>query len=229
MAITSFPPVKSADESGLVAIGGDLEISSLLLAYGKGIFPWPISNEFPLAWFSPDPRGVMDFSELKVSRRLQRYLKNLNLEISTNTNFESVIMNCAQIKRKGQAGTWITKEIIDGYIDLHRAGFAYSIEGLLNGKLVAGLYGVVVRGCVSGESMFTFEPNASKGVFLALMHLLQKAGIHWLDTQMVTPVISGLGGKEIPRKDFLQRLSRAPAISAYEIFGKPGEKKIFLS
>ena len=220
MAVIDFPPAEKASGNGLIAIGGDLKTHSLVLAYRQGIFPWPIAEDFPLTWFSPDPRGVVDFSGLKVSKRLRRYLRRLDLEIFTNTQFESVMNLCSQVKRKTQLGTWITQEIIDSYVDFHRDGFAYSVEGKRDGHLVAGIYGVVVDGVVSAESMFTLESNAGKGVFLALMHIIYEIGIEWLDTQSITNVVRSLGGKKISRKSFLERCNHAPNLSMEDIFGR---------
>ncbi len=219
MTVVSFPPAEQAAANGLVAIGGDLDPYSLVLAYEQGIFPWPIVDDFPMTWFSPDPRGVVDFAELNISRRLRRYLRKLNLDILANTQFETVIKHCAQVKRKTQLGTWISPEIMESYIGLHHMGFAYSVEGMRDGHLVAGIYGVAVKGVVSAESMFTLESNAGKGVFLALMHILRQAKIEWLDTQSVTRTVSNMGGKRISRKDFLKRCRRARNLSMRDIFG----------
>ena len=207
MAIVEFPPVESADEHGLVAIGGDLEIDSLLLAYSQGIFPWPISEEYPLAWFSPDPRGILAFDKLHLSKSLRKFLKKNPYEVRFNTNFEAVIMNCARVKRNDQSSTWITQEIINSYIELHRQGYAYSIETYRDDILVGGVYGVCINRFYSGESMFHTEDNASKVALVSLLYLLKQRDNGWIDTQMVTPVVETLGGLEIPRETFLQMLN----------------------
>jgi leucyl/phenylalanyl-tRNA--protein transferase len=208
MAIIEFPPIEQADEHGLLAIGGDLEISSLLLAYTEGIFPWPINEEYPIAWFSPDPRGVLFFEDLYISRSTHKILKKNQFEIRFNTSFEQVIRACAESKnRKDQPGTWITDEIIHAYMDLHRAGYAYCVEAFKDDHLVGGIYGVCIGDFFSGESMFYLEDNASKVALIHLCHFLKEKGILWLDTQMVTPVVKALGGKEIPREQFLGLLS----------------------
>lgn len=207
MAIVEFPPIESADEHGLVAIGGDLEIDSLLLAYSQGIFPWPISEEYPLAWFSPDPRGILAFDKLHLSKSLRKFLKKNPYEVRFNTNFEAVIMNCARVKRNDQSSTWITQEIINSYIELHRQGYAYSIETYRDDILVGGVYGVCINRFYSGESMFHTEDNASKVALVSLLYLLKQRDIGWIDTQMVTPVVETLGGLEIPRETFLQMLN----------------------
>ncbi len=206
MAIAEFPPLEEADEHGLLAIGGDLEVDSLLLAYSQGIFPWPISDEYPLAWFSPDPRGILIFEKLHLSKSFRKFLKKNPYEIKFNTNFEAVIMNCSRIKRNNQSSTWITPEIINAYIELHKLGFAYSIETYLDGHLVGGVYGVCINRFYSGESMFHLEDNASKVALVSLMYMLKQRDIGWLDTQMVTPVVAGLGGVEIPRETYIKML-----------------------
>lgn len=218
MAVLKFPPVDTADENGLLALGGDLEVQTLILAYRQGIFPWPISEEFPLAWFSPDPRGVIDYEDLYVSKRLLRYLKNTQLYFTLNQNFQGVIEECAQTKRRDQSGTWITDEVIQSYLEMFKRGLAYSLEAWDGEKLVGGIYGVSINGILTGESMFHKVPNASKFCLIILMKILNEAGINWLDTQMVTPVIKSLGGKEIPRKEFLSRLAQSKIKSRSEIF-----------
>lgn len=206
MAIIAFPPVDESDEHGLVAVGGDLEIDSLLLAYSQGIFPWPISDEYPLAWFSPDPRGILAFEKLHLGKSFRKFLKNNPYEVKFNTNFEAVIMNCARVKRPEQASTWINQEIIDAYIKMYQQGFAYSIETYLEDRLVGGVYGVCINRFYSGESMFHLEDNASKVALVSLLYLLKQRDIGWIDTQMVTPVVGNLGGIEIPRETFLKML-----------------------
>ncbi len=206
MAITNFPSVDHADEHGLLALGGDLELESLLLAYSRGIFPWPISDEYPLAWFSPDPRGILIFEKLHLSKSLKKFLKKNPYEIRFNTNFEAVILNCAKISRADNQGTWITQDIINSYINLHKNGFAYSVETYLDDTLVGGVYGVCINRFYSGESMFHKTDNASKVALVALLYQLKQKDIGWLDTQMVTPVVESLGGIEVPRETYLKML-----------------------
>lgn len=201
-----FPDPESATEDGLVATGGDLEIDTLISAYQKGIFPWPISLDFPLAWFSPNPRGILDFSELHVAKSFTKFLKHSPFEVTFNQAFSDVIKACARTPRKNQPSTWITPDIITGYEKLFQAELAYSVEVWREKKLVGGLYGVIIGDFVSGESMFMVEDNASKQGLYTLIKHLQSRGITWLDTQMVTPVVEQFGGKYIPRKDFLNRL-----------------------
>jgi leucyl/phenylalanyl-tRNA--protein transferase len=206
MAIIEFPPVENSDEHGLVALGGDLELESLLLAYSKGIFPWPINEEYPLAWFSPDPRGILAYDKLRLSKSFRKFLRKNPYEVKFNCNFEAVILNCARAKRSDQNSTWITQEIIDAYIELHKQGYAYSIETYLEDRLVGGVYGVCINRFYSGESMFHLEDNASKVALVSLMYMLKQRDILWIDTQMVTPVVESMGGVEIPRETFLKIL-----------------------
>lgn len=206
MPITRFPPVELADEHGLLALGGDLSPDSLLLAYRSGIFPWPINEEYPLAWFSPDPRGILSLSNLHIPRSLKKNLKKHNYQVSFNRAFEVVILNCQRIKRKQQDSTWITDEVIQAYIEMHRQGYAYSCEIWQNEEIVGGLYGVCINQFSSGESMFHTKTDASKLALIATLRNLEENGVYWLDTQMITPVVASLGGTQIARSDFIKSL-----------------------
>lgn len=206
-----FPDVETANEDGLVAIGGDLEIDTLVEAYRHGIFPWPLSSwplnkDLPHTWFSPDPRGILDFDQAHVSKSFIKFLKKTPYHVTFNQAFSHVIRHCAKTPRKGQPGTWITPDIIDAYEKLFQNDLAYSVEVWDKTRLVGGLYGVVMGDFLSGESMFTLEDNASKQGFYTLISHLESKGIHWLDTQMVTPVVEQFGGIYISRPDFLRRL-----------------------
>ncbi|HXH30455.1 MAG TPA: leucyl/phenylalanyl-tRNA--protein transferase [Bacteriovoracaceae bacterium] len=203
-----FPDVETATDDGLVAVGGDLEVDTLQEAYKRGIFPWPISLDFPLAWFSPDPRGVLRFDDLHLSRSFQKFLSRHPFEVTFNQNFSEVIRSCARVERKGQPGTWITPEIVTGYEKLFLSEQAFSVEVWKGAELVAGLYGVSMGDFCSGESMFTKEDNASKLALYQLVKTLKKNGVSWLDTQMVTPVVEQFGGKFMPRRDFTALVSR---------------------
>lgn len=229
MAVLKFPPVESADENGLLALGGDLDVETLMLAYQQGIFPWPISEEFPLAWFSPDPRGVIEIRDLKINKRLRRYLFNNNLKFTCNTAFESVIRQCSKVPRKQQSGTWITEEVVQSYLRLFEREYAYSIEAWEGTQLVGGIYGISINGIITGESMFHLRPNTSKICLCALLLILKNQGFDWLDTQMVTPVIKSLGGKEISRKDFLANLKQVPLRTRKEIFPQSFDNSLFIS
>lgn len=206
MAIEPFPPVKYADEDGLLAVGGDLSPERLLLAYNSGIFPW-FSEGQPILWWSPDPRFVLFPQELLVSKSMQKVIRRGEFEITMNTDFAGVIEHCARVKRKGQRGTWITDEMKRAYIHLHQLGHALSVEARQNGELVGGLYGVKVlgsRGAVfCGESMFSLVPNASKAAFTTLLQMQQFAII---DCQVYTEHLESLGARMISRDEYLKYL-----------------------
>lgn len=209
MAIVKFPNPSTATEDGLLAVGGDLDTESLRLSYSKGIYPWPISDEYPIAWFSPDPRGIFFTKDLHISKSLQKRMKKKDFQVTYNTVFAEVIKLCADIKiRKGHDGTWITPDMIAAYAKLFQEGNAYSVEVWQDGKLTGGLYGVTINSFVAGESMFHIETDASKIALVSLIERLRDKGIKWIDTQMVTSVIESLGGTEISRTDYLELLSQ---------------------
>lgn len=209
MTILEFPPIESADRHGLLAIGGDVEVPSLLLAYKNGIFPWPVADD-ALAWFAPPKRGILMFGDLRIPKSLKRVINQKRFTIEVNSNFDAVIDACSEmINRPGQDGTWITSEILMGYKALHRAGYAVSFEAYQNGRLVGGMYGVRINRYFCGESMFYREPNASKVVLCAAVERLKSEGVTWLDCQMVTPVLETLGAKKIARNEFMKLLKQA--------------------
>lgn len=190
-----------------MAIGGNLDVDTLASAYRQGIFPWPISDELPLTWFAPNPRGVLEFSNFHISRSLRRFLNQTNFKISFNRDFEKVIQMCAETKKSEKEGTWINQNIQQGYIQMFQHKLAYCVSVYNSEKLVGGLYGVCIGEIISGESMFFTQSNASKFALVSLVEHLQKQGIKWIDTQMVTPIIENFGGKEIPRYLFMQKLA----------------------
>lgn len=207
MAIVDFPSISEANEDGLLAIGGDLEIASLHLAYSRGIFPWPISKTHPLAWFSPDPRGALYLKDLHFSRSLLKEIKRFKGTVTFNKDFETVIRKCAMVARKDQSSTWIIDEMIQAYLDFHKAGYAYSVEVWEDDQLTGGIYGVHIGKFIAGESMFYEKTNASKIAFYYLMEKLRSKDIHFYDTQMITPVTKSFGAIEIPRDKFILELS----------------------
>ena len=219
MAIV-FPPIESASPEGLLAIGGNLDTETLLTAYQQGIFPWPISPSSPLTWFTPDPRGIIFTKDFHIPKSFNKFLNKCPFSVTFNKQFSEVINQCAKATRKHEVGTWITKEIEEGYCKFFDAGYAYSVEVLEDNKLVGGLYGVCIGGYLTGESMFHTKTNASKLALYSLIQKLEQNSIDWLDTQMVTPVIESLGGKNIPREEFLKVLNFAVAkkISREDIF-----------
>ena len=203
-----FPPVESATEDGLVAVGGDLKTDTLLEAYSRGIFPWPLSPEFPLAWFSPNPRGVLVFDEMHVPKSLAKFLKKSPFEIKHDTSFREIIQLCGAVTRKDQPSTWITPDIIHGYEALFNLGHAWCTGAWHGQRLIGGLYGVKLGAFRSGESMFTLEDNAGKIALIAAIDRFKADQVTWMDTQMVTPVVKSLGGREIDRKVFLAMLKK---------------------
>jgi leucyl/phenylalanyl-tRNA--protein transferase len=203
-----FPPVEDA-EDGLLAVGGDLSPQRLLAAYSQGIFPW-YSDGQPILWHSPDPRFVVTPQWFRIPRRLERTLKNRpRLRLSMDEAFPEVIESCSQAPRPGQSGTWITPGMKDAYTELHRLGFAHSIEAWSGDHLAGGLYGVSLGGAFFGESMFSRRDDASKIAFVALVEQFRSWGIGLIDCQVRTEHLARFGARSIPRVRYLEELSRA--------------------
>lgn len=201
-----FPNPRHATPEGIVAIGGNLEVETLRLAYAKGIFPWP-QEDLPLLWFSPDPRGVLDFADFHVPDSLKKFAKkNAHWKFTRNQAFAEVIDNCRIQKRAHQSGTWILPEIQQAYVRFFQAGYAQSLECWDNGELIGGIYGVEVNGIFAGESMFFKKTNASKMCLWQLVEEQKAKRRRWMDIQMVTPLTEAFGGKYISREEFLLRL-----------------------
>jgi leucyl/phenylalanyl-tRNA--protein transferase len=203
-----FPPPHLSDSNGLLAVGGDLSESRLLKAYSMGIFPW-YSEGDPILWWSPDPRLVLFPDELKVSRSLRQAINRGIFRVTMDQAFDSVIRECASVHRKGHGDTWITEDMINAYINLHRTGHAHSVEAWSDGELSGGLYGVSMGSAFFGESMFTKVSNASKVAFVLLVNQLIKWNFTLIDCQVTTHHLKNLGAREIPRSDFLARLALA--------------------
>lgn len=199
----AFPDPRTADENGIVAYGGDLSPSRLLLAYRSGIFPW-YSEGDPILWWSPDPRFVL-YPDGFIERRSLRK-KRKQFEITFDRAFASVIRACASVPRPGQDGTWLQPEMIEAYTVLHQMGHAHSVEAWREGRLVGGLYGVAVGGVFSGESMFSLVSDASKAALAALVEHLKERGFSMIDAQVPTEHLARLGAVEIPRERFLREL-----------------------
>lgn len=198
-----FPDVHEAAEDGLLAIGGDLSIERLLLAYKSGIFPW-FEIDTPVLWWSPDPRFVLFPEKLKVSKSMKQVLRKSGYEVTVNKDFKSVITECSRIKRQGQLGTWITESMFEAYIKLHELGYVKSVEVWDNKKLIGGLYGVDIgNGIFSGESMFALENNASKVAFISF---IQNTNYKLIDCQVYTNHLESLGAENISRERFLSFL-----------------------
>lgn len=200
-----FPNPESTDSEGLLCMGGNLDPDTLESAYSQGIFPWPHKG-LPLFWFCPPQRGVLFFEEFKIPKSTRSILKKKTFELTLNREFGQVIENCARISRGDGKETWILPEMIDAYKELHHRGKAMSVEAWFEGKLVGGLYGVLVKGVFSGESLFFKKSEASKVCLVYLVEFLKSKGHRWIDIQMVTNVIEQFGGRLIPRKVFLDLL-----------------------
>jgi leucyl/phenylalanyl-tRNA--protein transferase len=205
----TFPDPNQAAPDGLVAVGGDFTPERLLLAYRRGIFPW---SDNPISWWSPDPRGIFELDQFHVPRSLEKFLRQNPYTVTHNRAFRDVMEKCAQpTARRGRS--WITPNFITGYTQLHELGHAHSVECWRNNELVGGIYGVAVGGLFAGESMFHRADNASKVALFHLVTHLRQQGFALFDIQMVTPVTRQFGAIEIPRADYLQRLSRATSLN----------------
>lgn len=198
-----FPHPSEAEEDGLLAIGGDLSLQRLVNAYANGIFPW-FSSENPILWWSPDPRLVLFPEKLKVSKSLKRILKTEKFEVRFDTNFKAVIEHCSKIKRNHEDGTWINKEMVEAYTQLHEKGAAHSVETYFEGELVGGLYGVSLGKSFFGESMFHLMSDASKVAFYYLVEKIKYWNFDIIDAQIHTDHLVSLGAEEIPREQFLE-------------------------
>lgn len=196
-----FPHPDLAEENGLLAIGGDLEPDRLLAAYRIGIFPWYAEND-PILWWFTSPRLIMFPEELRVSRRLGRYYRNSTLLFTINQAFEQVITSCAVTRKLAGEETWITRDMIRAFVNLHRKGYAHSIECWDEDRLVGGLYGIALGRVFFGESMFSKVDNSSKFALIYLVDFLQRNGYRLIDCQMTTPHLVSLGAREIPGKAF---------------------------
>ncbi|APD07617.1 leucyltransferase [Flavobacteriaceae bacterium UJ101] len=199
-----FPSVDGVGEHGIVAIGGDLSVKRLKLAYQTGIFPW-FNDDEPIMWWSPDPRFVLYPKDLKVSKSMRKILRNETFTITYNQNFKEVIQACQKIPREGQEGTWITDNMVKAYVELHKEGWAKSVEVWKDDKLVGGLYGIDLGNVFCGESMFSKVSNASKAGFITFIEeKLNQYEV--IDCQIHTDHLESLGAKEIPRELFLSYL-----------------------
>ena len=200
-----FPPVTKANDDGFLAIGGDLSPERLLLAYKNGIFPWFESGD-PILWWSPNPRMVLFFEDLVVSKSMRTILNRDAFKVTFNQDFRGVISNCQKIKREGQHGTWITNDMIEAYCKLNELGIAKSVEVWQNNELVGGLYGVDLGNIFCGESMFSKVSNASKVAFIHWSQYLKENNYKLLDCQIYNPHLESLGCREITRDHFIEIL-----------------------
>lgn len=200
-----FPDPELAEPDGLLAIGGDLSSERLMLAYQNGIFPW-YSDETPILWYSPHERFVLYPDELQVSRSMKRVLNSNRFRVTSNQYFDGVIEACSAIERKDQDGTWITNDMKEAYKQLHRQGFAHSVEVWLDEELVGGIYGVQVDKIFCGESMFSKVSNASK---VALITLCKSGVYNLIDCQVHTNHLESMGARMISRKEYMRMLQNS--------------------
>jgi leucyl/phenylalanyl-tRNA--protein transferase len=205
--MVKFPDPRTATSEGLVAVGGNLKVETLLAAYRVGIFPWPVAENKPILWFSPEERGVLEFDHLRIPRSLVKERARSSLRFTIDQDFKGVINNCAGMVRDGVVDTWITQAMVNAYIEFHNQGYAHSVEAWEGDALVGGLYGVAVDGAFAGESMFSTQPGASKLALLYLIDYLKERGLGWIDIQTLSPLMSMLGGRTISRDEFLERLA----------------------
>jgi leucyl/phenylalanyl-tRNA---protein transferase len=200
-----FPHASTADEDGLVAVGGDLKPGTLLLAYSNGIFPW---TTHPITWWSPDPRAIIPVGGLHVSRSLRRDARRAAFAPTFDRAFRRVMEGCAA-SRPGREKTWISPQFISAYTRLHELGYAHSVEIWRGETLAGGLYGVAIGGFFAGESMFSVEENASKVAMLAMEEKLRMSGFVVFDVQMMTAHLKSMGAIEIPRAEYLRAVASA--------------------
>jgi len=200
-----FPDPRRADAEGLIAIGGDLSVPRLLLAYRMGIFPWSAA---PVTWWSPDPRAIFEMGQFHVPRSLGRAIRQGWFEITRDRAFRQVMEDCAEPVR-GRESTWISREFLESYTKLHEQGHAHSLECWRDGQLVGGIYGLAIGGFFAGESMFHRASNASKVALFHLVEHLRRRDFVLFDIQMLTPVTAQLGGVNISRRQYLERLATA--------------------
>jgi leucyl/phenylalanyl-tRNA--protein transferase len=203
-----FPPVELAmkDPDGLLAVGGDLSVGRLVNAYRHGIFPW-YSDGQPILWWSPDPRLVLYPTQVIIHRSLAKTLRKQPFEVRFDNTFSEVIQACAGPRRDAD-GTWITNEMQQAYLRLHKAGYAHSIECWQDDRLVGGLYGIAIGKVFFGESMFSLVSDASKVALVYLCAHLIKWHFSMIDCQVETPHLINMGAVSIPREKFVQQLQQ---------------------
>jgi leucyl/phenylalanyl-tRNA--protein transferase len=205
---STFPDPRYAPDEGLLAYGGDLSSHRLLFGYKKGIFPWYAEGD-PILWWSPNPRLLLYTDKFKLRKSFRRVLRSGKFSVTFDTYFDEVIAHCATVHREGQEASWIVSDIIEAYTRLHEEGFGHSVEVHLDGKLVGGLYGVAFGKAFFGESMFSLAPDASKVAFKALSDVLGDRGYDFIDCQMKTDHMIGLGAEVVERDIFLDALKIA--------------------
>ncbi len=218
-----FPPSELAEPNGLLGVGGDLSVERLIAAYRLGIFPWYAEGD-PILWWFTAPRLILVPEELRLSKRLQRHFRNSDIKVTINNSFDQVIERCAAAPRKEGDGTWITGDMARAYRELHRRGYAHSVECWLGAELVGGLYGVALGQVFFGESMFSAVANSSKFALIHLVDFLKSNDYHLIDCQMTTDHLVSLGAREIPGAEFRRLLTRY--ITSYNHNGAWPHEKI---
>jgi len=218
-----FPPIETAlnEPNGLLAAGGDLSPARLIDAYRRGIYPW-YSEGQPLLWWSPDPRMVLYVDDFRSSRSLAKRMRRREFDIRIDTAFGDVIEACADARREGQQGTWITREMIGAYRQLHERGYAHSVEAWLDGEMVGGLYGLALGRAFFGESMFARASDASKVCLASLVAFLQRRDVVMIDCQQETAHLASMGARPIPRREFARRLGELINSNAAPPGWRPG-------
>ena len=201
-----FPNPELSEDDGLLAVGGDLSLERLLLAYSNGIFPWYNKGE-PILWWCPKPRFILKPNEIKISKSMKKIIKKGEFKVTFNNDFQGVISNCKTI-RENEEGTWITDEMKEAYINLYNNGDAMSVETYYNDELVGGLYGVIIGKCYFGESMFSKMSNASKIALISLAQKLQELNFEFIDCQVYTPHLESMGAKMVPWNEFKSMINK---------------------
>lgn len=196
----------AADDDGIIGAGADLEPSTLVAAYRAGVFPWPHDDWLP--WFSPDPRAIIPVGGLHVSRRLARTIRQRRFRVTIDADFQNVMLRCSEERTDG---VWITDAMVVAYCRLHEMGWAHSVETWEGGRLVGGLYGVSIGGLFTAESMFHRVPDASKVAMVGFMAQCEREGIELVDIQVLTDHTRSMGGVEMEKSEYLDRLARAVA------------------
>lgn len=195
-----FPNPELSEEDGLLAVGGDLSVDRLLVAYSNGIFPWYNKDE-PILWWCPKPRFILKPEDIRISKSMKKIIKKGEFVVTFDNDFEGVISNCKSM-RENEEGTWITDEMMQAYINMHNEGYALSVETYLDGELVGGLYGVIIGKCYFGESMFSKVSNASKIALITLAQRLQELNFEFIDCQVYTSHLESMGAKMVEWDEF---------------------------
>lgn len=205
-----FPDPYLGEDDGLVAVGGDLSVDRLLLAYSNGFFPWfSFHHRKEPLWYCPLQRFVIFPSEIHISHSMQQLINKDQLKATINRDFEGVIRGCATAQNRNEEdGAWLGPDIINAYTELHRQGFAASMEVWEGERLVGGLYGVNLGKVFFGESMFSLVPSASKFALIHLARLMEHLGGQLIDCQLETPHLRSMGGRFIPYEEYMQILRK---------------------